>query len=195
MLSDPWLDRWMPLVAERSGQVPVLEIGCGHGDDTVTLTKAGLDVVAFDLSPVSVAAARLRAPGARIECRDTRDPFPAAATPLGVVVASLSLHYFPWTQTVSIVERIRGLPEAWRPPSVPAQLDGRPQLRRGQRHAHRRELLSRQWAAQALLRQGRDRTPFRAGLAPAVHGTHDFAQIPEAEGDVGARAREGRIGP
>lgn len=107
MLSDPWLDRWMPLVTERSGQVPVLEIGCGHGDDTVTLTKAGLDVVAFDLSPVSVAAARLRAPGARIECRDTRDPFPAAATPLGVVVASLSLHYFPWAQTVSIVERIR----------------------------------------------------------------------------------------
>ena len=44
MFSDPWLDRWMSLVVERSGDAPVLEIGCGHGDDTVTLKKAGLNV-------------------------------------------------------------------------------------------------------------------------------------------------------
>ena len=106
MFSDPWLNRWMPLVVERSGDAPVLEIGCGHGDDTVTLTQAGLDVVAFDLSPTSVAAAKLRAPKARIECRDTRDPFPEVATQLGTVVASLSLHYFPWYLTNSIIRRI-----------------------------------------------------------------------------------------
>lgn len=106
MFSDTWLNRWMPLVIERSGDAPVLEIGCGHGDDTVTLRKAGLNVVAFDLSPISVAAAKLRAPGASIECRDTRDPFPEAATQLGIVVASLSLHYFPWVQTADIIRRI-----------------------------------------------------------------------------------------
>lgn len=106
MFSDPWLNRWMPLVVERSGHAPLLEIGCGYGDDTLTLKKAGLDVIAFDLSPVCVAAAKLRAPGARIECRDTRDPFPESAMQIGVVVASLSLHYFPWVQTASIVQRI-----------------------------------------------------------------------------------------
>jgi SAM-dependent methyltransferase len=107
MLSDPWLSRWMPLLAEHCRQAPVLEIGCGHGDDTVTLTKAGLDVIAFDLSPVCVAAAKLRAPAAHIECRDTRNPFPDRARDLGAVVASLSLHYFPWQQTPAIVQRIR----------------------------------------------------------------------------------------
>ena len=107
MVSDPWLDRWTPLITERSGRALVLEVGCGHGDDTVALTRAGLPVIAFDLSRASVAAARLRAPSARIECRDIRDPFPEAASGLGVVVASLSLHYFPWTETQSIVERIR----------------------------------------------------------------------------------------
>lgn len=100
------INRWMPLVVERSGEAPVLEIGCGHGEDTVTLMKAGLNVVAFDISPISVSAAKLRAPRAVIECRDIRDPFPAAATEIGTVVASLSLHYFPWNQTISIIRRI-----------------------------------------------------------------------------------------
>jgi SAM-dependent methyltransferase len=106
MFSDPWLTRWMPLIVEHSGQTPVLEIGCGYGDDTVTLTKAGLDVIAFDLSPACVAAAKLRAPRAHIECRDTRTPFPDRATKMGAVVASLSLHYFPWLQTTAIVQRV-----------------------------------------------------------------------------------------
>lgn len=106
MFTDPWLNRWMPSVIERSGDAPVLEIGCGHGDDTVTLTKAGLNVVAFDISPASVAAAKLRAPEASIECRDILDPFPEVATQFGIVVASLSLHYFPWHQTTSITRRI-----------------------------------------------------------------------------------------
>lgn len=109
MLTDPWLQRWLPLIAARAGTAPILEIGCGHGDDTVTLTKAGHDVVAFDLSSTSVAAARLRAPSARIECQDIRDPFPALNTAPGVVVASLSLHYFPWAVTVAIVQRIHAL--------------------------------------------------------------------------------------
>ena len=67
---DRWLDRWLPLIAERAGDAPVLEIGCGHGDDTAVLAAAGLRVVAFDLSALSVAAARLRVPSARIERQD-----------------------------------------------------------------------------------------------------------------------------
>lgn len=106
MLHDPWLDRWLPLTIEHADNKPVLEIGCGHGDDTVVLVRAGLSVVAFDLSRTSVAIARARVPSASIECRDTRSPFPLPAQGAGVVVASLSLHYFPWTETVGIVQRI-----------------------------------------------------------------------------------------
>ena len=72
MYSDPWLDRWLPMVAQREISSPVLEIGCGFGDDTLTLTQAGLKVMAFDLSPECVAIAQQRAPEALIECRDTR---------------------------------------------------------------------------------------------------------------------------
>src|SRR5579872_2917362 len=103
MFPDPWLDRWLVLIKARSGERPVLEIGCGYGDDTASLAKAGLRVIGFDTSRTSVTSTRIRVPSARIERRDVRDPLPEDATDLGVVLASLSLHYFAWAETVSIV--------------------------------------------------------------------------------------------
>ncbi len=107
MAADLWLERWLPLLAECAEERPVLEIGCGSGEDTATLAHAGLRVVAFDYSAEAVAEARSRVPAARIECMDTRGPFPSGIDTFGAVVASLSLHYFPWQQTCTIVSRIR----------------------------------------------------------------------------------------
>lgn len=107
MFPDPWLNRWVALIKARAGDGPVLEIGCGFGDDTASLAKAGLRVIGFDTSRASVASTRIRVPSARIERRDIRDPLPDDATDLGAALASLSLHYFPWEDTVSIVDRVR----------------------------------------------------------------------------------------
>ena len=107
MLSDPWLQRWLTLAVTHAGDGPVLEIGCGHGDDTAVLAAAGLKVTAFDLSRAAVTVARVRVPSATITCRDVRDPFPVEIQPCGLVVASLCLHYFAWEETVAIVRRIR----------------------------------------------------------------------------------------
>jgi hypothetical protein len=41
MFPDPSLDRWMALINARAGERPVLEIGCGYGDDTAGLATAG----------------------------------------------------------------------------------------------------------------------------------------------------------
>lgn len=107
MLTDLWLYRWLTLVRERAGTNIVLEIGCGHGDDTAVLSDAGLSVWAFDLSRTAVGIAKLRVPIAKIECRDVRDPFPEQCRELGVVVASLSLHYFAWSETQDLIRKIR----------------------------------------------------------------------------------------
>ena len=104
--SDPWLQPWMPLILERAGTGPVLEIGCGTGQDTLTLADAGARVVAFDQSPQAVAKARERAPQAEITCQDARDPFPSLGLRIGVVIASLSLHYFSWSETRSLFARV-----------------------------------------------------------------------------------------
>lgn len=106
MLHDPWLDRWLPAIRARAGEQPVLEIGCGDGHDTRTLVRAGLEVMAFDLSDAAVRRARQAAPAARIEQRDIRDPLPQSGSGFGVVIASLSLHYFPWSETLDIAARI-----------------------------------------------------------------------------------------
>jgi SAM-dependent methyltransferase len=107
MLHDPWLSRWLPLLHERAGGSVVLEIGCGHGEDTSALTSAGLRVHAFDLSQAAIKIAQLRVPTAVVECRDVRDPLPEYAGELGVIIASLSLHYFSWADTATLVRRIR----------------------------------------------------------------------------------------
>jgi SAM-dependent methyltransferase len=78
MNPDPWLQRWLPLLRTCSPAAPVLEIGCGTGEDTAVLGAAGLAVTAFDLSAASVEATRLRVPAATVECRDVREPFPVA---------------------------------------------------------------------------------------------------------------------
>jgi len=107
MSADPWLERWLPLVRERAADRPILELGCGTGRDTATLVRAGHRVVALDLSLTSIMLAKLRAPKARFHRRDLRRPFPIGEAGAQVVIASLSLHYFPWPETVELVERIR----------------------------------------------------------------------------------------
>jgi len=65
MRTDPWLDRWLPLVVERVAGTPVLELGCGGGEDSETLVSSGLGLVALDLSERAVAAARTCATSTR----------------------------------------------------------------------------------------------------------------------------------
>lgn len=95
----------MPLLAERCNGARILELGCGSGQDTATLVAAGHCVTGIDLSVERVAKARVRVPSAEFHCRDIQEPFPLTAA--GAVVASLSLHYFAWPETLSLAARIR----------------------------------------------------------------------------------------
>lgn len=106
MTGDPWLERWLPLIAERAAGTAVLELGCGGGRDTQVLANAGHRVVALDQSPGSIARARTRVPGGKFHCQDLRSSFPVPPGSAGVVLASLSLHYFPWPETLAIAARI-----------------------------------------------------------------------------------------
>jgi SAM-dependent methyltransferase len=108
MRKDPWLQPWLPLIRSRVGALPILELGCGEGEDTVTLLADGHQVIAIDLCELAIATAKIIAPTANYYCQDLRDTFPPQATELGVTIASLSLHYFSWTETLEIVDRLRG---------------------------------------------------------------------------------------
>ncbi len=44
-------------------------------------------------------------PSGEFHCQDIRADFPVKRA--GVIVTSLSLHYFPWNETAGLVERVR----------------------------------------------------------------------------------------
>jgi len=104
---DLWLERWLPLLAERAQGRPLLELGCGTGRDTAALLRAGHRVVALDRSRASLVLAHLAARDATFVRQDVREPWPAHEGGYGAVIASLSLHYFDWATTAALVERIR----------------------------------------------------------------------------------------
>ena len=105
-MKDPWLQQWLPLIRARASALPILELGCGEGEDTLVLVKDGHHVIAIDLSEQSIEAAKIQAPGADYYCQDIRAEFPPNTIGIGVVVASLSLHYFTRSTTLEIVDRI-----------------------------------------------------------------------------------------
>jgi SAM-dependent methyltransferase len=104
---DLWLLPWIPLLKQHYQETPLLELGCGSGADTLTLTRAGFKVNALDISEQAIAAAKLHAPLAHYSHQSILDPFPAALHHYDIVIASLSLHYFDWHTTEAVVERIR----------------------------------------------------------------------------------------
>lgn len=107
MSGDPWLDPLLSEVRSRAGDKPVLELGCGDGLDTAVLAGVGCHVVGVDNSEAALAEARARVPSAEFHCQDLRAPFPVGSGGASIVVASLSLHYFPWQETLDVVARIR----------------------------------------------------------------------------------------
>lgn len=106
-LRDPWLQRWLPLATQHARGGTVLELGCGSGRDTRTLVDAGLEVIGVDLSAEDIAQARIAVPEARFEVGDLRAFLNEARPPVGLIVASLSLHYFPWSETLVLVNQVR----------------------------------------------------------------------------------------
>ncbi len=103
---DRWLERWQALLASRRGQ-RLLEIGCGAGHDSAYLSQLGFIVNAIDLDQAQIFAARQRCPQAQFEACDLHDYLRNSIWLADVVVASLSLHYFDWRETVEIFQIIR----------------------------------------------------------------------------------------
>lgn len=105
--TDPWLERWLPLIVERAAGVPVLELGCGNGRDSVVLSGAGLAVTGIDRSSRALVEARARVPNGTFYEGDIRDGLPDIRS-FGAILASLVLHYFTWEETEELAQRLFG---------------------------------------------------------------------------------------
>lgn len=103
--ADPWI---IPhLAAMHEAGDAVLDLGCGPGEDTAELAARGFRVVGCDLSRKAIRTATEEVPIAHFFVADLRSPLPARTAVADVIVASLSLHYFPWQPTVALFGEIR----------------------------------------------------------------------------------------
>ncbi len=102
-LPDPWLEPFLPRLGRAGGRV--LDAGCGSGADAAMLAAAGFHVVACD---------RLQPPGARwlppvsFLLADLQR-LPLRAATFNAVIASLSLHYLPWRETLATFRSLGAL--------------------------------------------------------------------------------------
>lgn len=102
---DRWLEPWVRRLRGADGTV--LELGCGQGEDAASLSAAGLDVVAFDRRRQAVDTARQRAPRAALLLADLARILPFRDASFGAAVASLSMHYLPWRETLAAFAEVR----------------------------------------------------------------------------------------
>ena len=107
MKNDPWLDKWLPLIRQKSANGHILELGCGSGWDTVDLLAADCKVIATDISTRNLAECTKAVPQADLVQLDNGKPLPFANASIDVIVASLSLHYFSWDVTMQISSELR----------------------------------------------------------------------------------------
>jgi len=107
MKTDSWLDKWLPLLRQKSSNGIILEMGCGNGRDTVDILGTGCKVITSDLLIENLAECAVSLSHAILLQMDNGKPLPFADHSISVIVASLSLHYFTWAVTMQIASELK----------------------------------------------------------------------------------------
>jgi SAM-dependent methyltransferase len=103
---DDWLDKHAALL-EQSPNIPIMDLGCGIGCDTLYLAERGYKVIACDLSDEALQKVRRHVPDAVTRQLNLLEPLPFDANSAQIVIADLSLHYFSWSDTSAIYKELQ----------------------------------------------------------------------------------------
>ena len=101
---DDWLDRFWDLI--EVCDTPIIDLGCGGGNDTKYLTERGKKVIACDHDLEKIEELRVSIPEAETLCMDMRECLPFENDSVQIVIADLSLHFFDSETTFKILEEI-----------------------------------------------------------------------------------------
>ncbi len=103
---DLWLNKYEDLLHE-SKDIPIIDLGCGWGADTLYLVEKGYDVIACDFSQEAIKRVRNFIPKARVKQFDMLDGLPFKDKEAKLVISDLSLHYFSLIDTNRIISEIK----------------------------------------------------------------------------------------
>ena len=103
---DDWLEAFDDLIMKTSK--PILDLGCGSGNDTLYLISKGKDVISCDQSENAIKNIQKNFPEVKeTKCFNMLDGLPFENDSFEVIIADLCLHYFTEADTNAILSEIR----------------------------------------------------------------------------------------
>ena len=103
---DDWLDRFENIVT--SCKTPILDLGCGSGNNTLYLINKNKKVVAADLSSNAIENIKKNFPEiSDAKCFNMLDGMPFEDNYFEVIIADLSLHYFKKEDTEKVINELK----------------------------------------------------------------------------------------
>jgi SAM-dependent methyltransferase len=102
---DLWLDKYENILI-NSRNIPIIDLGCGFGNDTLYLKERGYEVISCDFSEEVLKRLSNVIDNLNVKCFDLRNGLPFEDNCAKVVISDLSLHYFMWDDTNKIVKEI-----------------------------------------------------------------------------------------
>ncbi|GLC29070.1 class I SAM-dependent methyltransferase [Clostridium omnivorum] len=102
---DLWLDKYEKELM-KSKDIPIIDLGCGSGNDTLYLIERGYEVISCDFSEEALEKLSHYTNNLNIKCFDFKDGLPFENNSTQVIISDLSLHYFTWNETQSILREI-----------------------------------------------------------------------------------------
>ncbi len=102
---DDWLDKHLDIIKQAKG--PVLDLGCGLGNDSLYLTERGVSVIASDYSQEALDSIRKSMPEVEVARADISKKLPFEDGQFEVIVADLSLHYFSSETTCNVMREVK----------------------------------------------------------------------------------------
>lgn len=103
-------DEWLKTFDKEieSCKTPIIDLGCGKGNDTLYLTQKGKNVIPCDYSEKLILYIQKNFPELeRTECFDMTKGLPFEDNFTDIIIADLSLHYFTKDTTYRILEEIK----------------------------------------------------------------------------------------
>ncbi len=106
VIYDLWLDKYEPIL-HASKDTPIIDLGCGLGNDTLYLYERHYKVISCDYSEEALKKLELFIENPITKLFNMKDGLPFESESAKVVIADLSLHYFSWSETKKIVNEIK----------------------------------------------------------------------------------------
>lgn len=103
---DNWLDLFQEII--KNCQTPIIDLGCGIGNDTLYLIEKGKEVIPCDYSNSAIKNIKNNFPEIeKAECFDMTKGLPFKENFTDLVICDLSLHYFTEKTTFKVLNEIK----------------------------------------------------------------------------------------